>query len=1076
MTDYIDYTIHDGNLYNVSPYFLGDAICRATDGKLYAVVIEDDSEDSGLDDLFLYKSSDDGETWEGPEVVIADIGNDDTYRGPSILCDGSGVLHVFAYDLSGTDNIFEVTRHVDSGSWDSPVEIRSGVTSSSSYAAAPGSGYGVWCAIKDGTSNIHIYKSVNTGVWTLEKSINRAVDDMDMAVDENGNVHLVWSKGSSGSAFKYANSFDGPWDDKLLFYGNGMGTSSNTKPRICITTDNQIHCVYPSGSSGPAIYFNFDSYATSGVVPEVTLLELFDTNNTIDNSLQITTDISDRIYISAQNNTTSVDVWMSETPDIPSSFVKTSYTPDSRYYYNRGSMSTLWPKVVNVLGTNYSNLPVSGSFLAGYYDSTGNESFYLLYDQDGSFPALFSKTDIDTSGVTINGFASGLGYINSQIDGILLDPAISGISVSDIDGYMEGGSRRYRYGEIHKDDAIYNSNLIITHSNNICRGRDGTLYVVLAAGEDIPNTIDSLYMRKSTDNGITWDAPELVLEDTGTEVFRYMNIICDADDTLHIIAFDDGPNEVFSITKERFGSWENRTVIETLSGIEELHAIPGDNNEIWLLRQYSNTTIGLKLFFFDGSSWDAGVLVDGTINSDNCDLSVDPSGNAHLLWIQDVGADGEIRYANSYDRITPDGNLNQYTINTDTSIDDGNSRLYSVATPNNKIHCSYIGDENGYEIKYFNFDVEASGVSPTIDDLAVITNSSYTSTTQNLVTIAADTNNRVYITTYDNNTPGEMEVWRSEDYTLFDREALDITTIPEYVLGRVATIWPTVLGVHINMPTLGLINTAIDTSVVPETLNIFHDRDSQFEALPTVTSIIGGYITGPQTVGSGINGFASGLGYLNSSISGYLEAIDDVTSSISGLVSGIGYVNDNLDGYLLCIGDLSGSISGIVGVPNITSTIFGFLGNVDVNSSIGGYVLAANDDQFINGFILTESGINSEIDGVVTGVYDTNSSISGITTGTEFVGSGISGYMWGDEFISGDVNGYSFGISGLINSSISGFIKSTEQSQINGYSFGISGIIDSSPSGYIEGHSKKTSYVNGLIFGFYSIIDPDCTY
>ncbi len=667
---------------------------------------------------------------------------------------------------------------------------------------------------------------------------------------------------------------------------------------------------------------------------------------------------------------------------------------------------------------------------------------------------------------------------------------------SQINGVASGVARTYSHIPVDSGARVhYSSNYQQTLVNNICRSARGTIFVAYLKDGDAINEA-SIFIIESEDDGLTWSTPELVLEDLGSqEDFEKVNIVCDRNEVLHMIAYNNDqsaggqvdPESIFEMTRVATGgSWSSPSIIDTESAsFQRMTAVGGKDDEIWIVIR-KNSTPDIVIYHFDGASWDSGTETFGpTVSADEVDISIDKDGNAHILWNKDTAGGGDIGlyYANSFDGPWE----SRLIVNEASGVGAASSRPHMTITPNDKIHFIYPSgtapESTNDPLVYSHFDIPSSGQAPTVTTPIEIIGDIGISH-QSVAMISADLSNRIYITTFDDQpAPDEMLVLMStnEDYDTFITNSKQFPSfIPTAIIGKLSAIYPKRLGVTTNMPRVGMFTTLLDTNTAhtpadPDFLCAFFDNDIVFDEIQVdINSEIDGYLFAAQD-DQFIDGVTFGLDVVNTFISGFIHGCDFIASPVSGFIDGVGFTSSSIFGVLLPIfGDINSTIDGIVSQDTFTSQIFGFQGSPDINDSRDGYLFAANDDQFIDAFIAQESGINDSIDAFVKGgAFFFNQPISGVIFGNLLFNDQINGFALGDEIFFNDVDGFIFGVSGIINDQINGFIRAAFDDEINGFIFGVSGIINDDIDGIIIGDEFITDNVRGLIRGFIPPISPD---
>ncbi|MFX0101397.1 MAG: hypothetical protein ACFFCS_17615 [Candidatus Hodarchaeota archaeon] len=251
-------------------------------GNIYIIWMEtSDHNGSGADtDVFMRTWNNSLQSWSNKELVSNDSNYDVAWPGPSIAVDGEGNIHVAycEYDPP-TAYIYYKSRNATTMSWTSRTLISFGDFSSAPTLAI------------DQMGNVHLmwqeqdpeiwykYWNKTTDTWSLNARVNTQTlgnsFDMDFFVDDQGNVHFAWSNEQynySGSGldfdifYRFKNGTSGSFNPTELVSTGSTNFSLN--PSICADSRGYVHVawedeMYSTGGNNYSIIYKY-RYPSSG--------------------------------------------------------------------------------------------------------------------------------------------------------------------------------------------------------------------------------------------------------------------------------------------------------------------------------------------------------------------------------------------------------------------------------------------------------------------------------------------------------------------------------------------------------------------------------------------------------------------------------------------------------------------------------------------------------------------------------------------------------------------------------------------------------------------------------------------
>ena len=164
-----------------------------------------------------------------------------------------------------------------------------------------------------------------------------------------------------------------------------------------------------------------------------------------------------------------------------------------------------------------------------------------------------------------------------------------------------------------------------------------------------------IYYKKSTNGGTTWTASQRLTWNSGSSGYPSMGL--SSSTRLHIVWDDDTPGDYevyYRASTDGGATWGTGRRISLTSGdsyYPVLAVDPSDNlHVVWEDLTAGNIEIYYKMSPDTGASWAASRRITWTSgNSNNPALAADPSGDLHVVWIDNTPGDYEVYYKSSTD-------------------------------------------------------------------------------------------------------------------------------------------------------------------------------------------------------------------------------------------------------------------------------------------------------------------------------------------------------------------------------------------------------------------------------------------
>lgn len=228
---------------------------------------------TGSGDLYYTKSIDGGTGWSAFDLISTALES----SSGDMAVEPDGTVHVVWMERQSFQNYYvEHGEKSDGGSWlTSTVTIEPGFQLDPAIAVDGNYIYVIWQKrVEPGNPNIwYSYKPIADTNWAVPSPITDTVPSSfapDVAVDSNGNVHVVWQEHVSEGAIWYSK---GSWNE--TFNWSAPITVSQvltgcTTPAIAVGSDNYVHVVWAQRISEDeqyVYYANFPSNDPSLIIP-----------------------------------------------------------------------------------------------------------------------------------------------------------------------------------------------------------------------------------------------------------------------------------------------------------------------------------------------------------------------------------------------------------------------------------------------------------------------------------------------------------------------------------------------------------------------------------------------------------------------------------------------------------------------------------------------------------------------------------------------------------------------------------------------------------------------------------------
>lgn len=211
---------------------------------------------NGDEDIYFAKSTDYGESWSNPNIIIYSGPEDQT--SPSLAMNFEGTLYIVWEDDRNPDSDIYFARSFDGGdTWPQP-HFRvntSGARQSEPAIAVDSSGviYVVWEDDREGHYDIYFAKSEDRGeTWTDAIDINsdwKSSTQLDptIAVDTAGTIYVAWEDQINDDFDIYfGKSIDGgnTWTDPSIQINTDQTTMGQTNPTMGVGGEGEVYLAW----------------------------------------------------------------------------------------------------------------------------------------------------------------------------------------------------------------------------------------------------------------------------------------------------------------------------------------------------------------------------------------------------------------------------------------------------------------------------------------------------------------------------------------------------------------------------------------------------------------------------------------------------------------------------------------------------------------------------------------------------------------------------------------------------------------------------------------------------------------
>jgi hypothetical protein len=295
-------------------------------------------------------------------------------------------------------------------------------------------------------------------------------------------------------------------------------------------------------------------------------------------------------------------------------------------------------------------------------------------------------------------------------------------------------------------------NLNHSYSPAIAVDSSNNLHVVWY-GETSGNR--EIHYKKSTDEGITWNAKRLTYNSGDSE---RPAIALDSNSHIHVAWEDDSPGnrEIYYKKSTNGGSTWITKRLTLNSGSSILAAIAIDSNDHIHIVWRDDTPGNLEIYYTTstngGTSWTTKRLTYNSGESTRPSITIDSSNHIHVVWANWTPGDGEIYYKKS-----TDGGVTWITKRL--TWNSGNSYTPSVvADSSNNIHLVWYDDNSGNNEIYYKRSTDAGATWGSAKRLT------WNPGISSFPIIAVDSSNRVHVVWKDSPSfNNEVYYRRSKD-------------------------------------------------------------------------------------------------------------------------------------------------------------------------------------------------------------------------------------------------------------------------------------------------------------------------
>lgn len=455
---------------------------------------------------------------------------------------------------------------------------------------------------------------------------------------------------------------------KWNFYNvYSIGTDIQDAPSVCVTDNGKIHVVWHGKDDADDSVENI-RYSTSsdgGATWSASLKVKYSDNP--QRYPNITCDRDNNTYIFYQMKGESYfNIWkVSCLNGLWSSPSQVTYNTTNHAYYpqtlydkelclNKGEPLVMWQdyqaNAILFKGrlTEWYNNEVNGTVISGSYKISGNSGKKIVKLKNGILITVLQ--DITNHKIML---------YQSKDNGatwMLLKEDIAATSIQDVVltelsdgnfGYLLLSDNKYAtFKKVNNDDYefMYETKIAIGLSSNalcsIAKGNDGILHAVWTGIVPNHTGYNTIWYSKSADDGLTWDVPVALTEDsTPSHSYNSFIVINKNNEPTIIFSYVIVQNiggfpyttyNLGSITKTN-GVWEETKPIHTSSSYLQQPSVTVDMNgtihcvyDSGSQSMYSNSTDS-------GSTWSSPKLISGDISFNNPTISCNKNNEVFVL-------------------------------------------------------------------------------------------------------------------------------------------------------------------------------------------------------------------------------------------------------------------------------------------------------------------------------------------------------------------------------------------------------------------------------------------------------------
>lgn len=363
--------------------------------------------------------------------------------------------------------------------------------------------------------------------------------------DENGNVYLVWDDAASGAhkvSFNYSNDYGETWQSEQIQLDAG-DLSNSISPQISSDENGHVYVVWHNDKNGKAdIYFNYSTnFGTTWQAGETRL----DTDTGAADSLfpQITDDGEGHIYaVWFDGRNGSYDIYFNYSTNHGATWQNNDIRLDTD---SKGAAASWYPQI---------SADNKGRVYVVWYDDRNGKSD-IFFNFSTNFGATWRSSDIRLDTNAAGAGRSVYPRISSDNRGnvyvVWYDDRNGNRDIYFNSSTNNGATWRSSDIRIDKDTAGADDSI----APEITSDASDNVYVVW---HDYRNGDADIYYNYSADNGATWQASDIRIDDdaAGATASLFPTIINDDSGHVYIVWYDrrDGASDIYFSYYEDFGT------------------------------------------------------------------------------------------------------------------------------------------------------------------------------------------------------------------------------------------------------------------------------------------------------------------------------------------------------------------------------------------------------------------------------------------------------------------------------------------------------------------------------------------